>query len=244
MQKRPFRRGFMLYKACCTNSKGCSLRLVSNMQSYFCYLCVILATLLGECLGFPRKIFYADLTTSPDRPLPTHNEKPVGYYPEISAFVTKDVVATNSFLGRPMYFLRDEWKEETTDRNPTDEDSKGESSNTYHRKGRKPYGNQHENEEEDEDPSWPYFNKNGPSMSSFFPINIGGTGRGWKRQHGDQEDENSYSPSGSTTAIANAFSTGKGGVATSRATAFGDPYLTAMFLRGSMNNNKKGYREY
>lgn len=73
--------------------------------------------------------------------------------------------------------------------------------------------------------------------NTYFPIYIGGYRGNSNRRLGSEDD--SYSPS-SATAIANAYSTGKGGVATSHATAFGDPYLASVlrnFFRSKSNNN-------
>nr|XP_022915484.1 uncharacterized protein LOC111425590 [Onthophagus taurus] len=81
--------------------------------------------------------------------------------------------------------------------------------------------------EEDEEHSWPFKNqpnsKSGGVYSSFFPIMIqGGSSKGLGR------DASEYTP-GSSTAIANSFSTGRGGVASSHATSLGDPYLSMLF---------------
>lgn len=64
----------------------------------------------------------------------------------------------------------------------------------------------HEDEEEDDDFSPPRM-----PTGAFFPMFFGWGGR------------SAGAPSGGATAIANAFSTGRGGVATSHATAYGPP---------------------
>jgi hypothetical protein len=88
-------------------------------------------------------------------------------------------------------------------------------------------------EEEDEEDEPPFFSRGkergtgrgrGPSYNTYFPIMFGaypgfGVGRGSNRQ-----DENAYNP-GVATAIANSFSTGRGAVATSHATAYGGPHF-------------------
>ncbi|XP_072388497.1 uncharacterized protein [Diabrotica undecimpunctata] len=180
------------------------------------------------------------------------------YYPSMTAFVTKDVVATNTFAGLPQeQGWNSDSKEEFTERVPVAQDipnrtpeiaiensdsAEGSTANNNNinktnRKGRKP--SRPQQEDEDETPWWAS-KSGGPSFTSFFPINISGGGGGsWKRRSAGSgaQDENDipYSPSGSATAIANSFSTGRGGVATSHATSFGDPYLAAMFLRNGYN---------
>ena len=80
-----------------------------------------------------------------------------------------------------------------------------------------------EEEEEEDEPS--FFNRGkgrGPYYNSYFPMVLGfypGLGGG---RHGNREDGNAYNP-GTATAIANSFSTGRGSVATSHATAYGGP---------------------
>jgi hypothetical protein len=90
-------------------------------------------------------------------------------------------------------------------------------------------GGSDEEEEDDDEP--PFFNRGkgrgkgrGPSYNSYFPMLFGaypgfGFGRG-----GNREDESAYNP-GVATAIANSFSTGRGAVATSHATAYGGPHF-------------------
>lgn len=76
-----------------------------------------------------------------------------------------------------------------------------------------------------------------PAYNAFFPIFInGGSTSGRSRaQEGNIP--------GSATAIANAFSTGKGGVATSHATAFGDPYAAAVLRNAGLFNVKNSARK-
>lgn len=77
-----------------------------------------------------------------------------------------------------------------------------------------------------------------PSSNVFFPITITGGARSRARSEGGQEEDEIFSP-GSATAIANSYSTGKGGIATSHATSFGDPYFASMLYRnGFFNHNK------
>ncbi|XP_044741062.1 uncharacterized protein LOC123302265 [Chrysoperla carnea] len=88
-----------------------------------------------------------------------------------------------------------------------------------------------DDEEDDEDDGYNPFigggRRNFPVYNSFFPMMFGGGGgyggvSGGSRKKGSQSDGSSSYPSGAT-AIANSFSTGKGGVATSHATAYGGP---------------------
>ncbi|KAJ8971253.1 hypothetical protein NQ314_000794 [Rhamnusium bicolor] len=77
-----------------------------------------------------------------------------------------------------------------------------------------------------------------PSYNAFFPISISGGAPARTRQ-GD--DEGFYPGSG--TAIANSFSTGKGGIATSHATSFGDPYLASLIRKGLLNFKSKNHQD-
>lgn len=95
-----------------------------------------------------------------------------------------------------------------------------------------------EDDEEDENDEYgSYFplqmkpNRRGnypPSYNAFFPIVFGG-------QQGSRTRGSEGAYPGSATAIANSFSTGKGGVASSHAVAYGDPYAAAIFR----NNSKR-----
>ncbi|XP_069675247.1 uncharacterized protein [Periplaneta americana] len=82
-----------------------------------------------------------------------------------------------------------------------------------------------EDDEEDDEPS--LFNQGkgrgrGPYYNSYFPMVFGGyPGHGGGRG-GNREEGGAYNP-GVATAIANSFSTGRGAVATSHATAYGGP---------------------
>jgi len=86
-----------------------------------------------------------------------------------------------------------------------------------------------EEEEEEDEPS--FFSRGkgrgkgqGPYYNSFFPMMFGFyPGLGGRRQ-GNREDGMAYNP-GTATAIANSFSTGRGAVATSHATAYGGPHF-------------------
>lgn len=99
---------------------------------------------------------------------------------------------------------------------------------------RKPLKPQPEEEEDDEDHdegAWPFhLGRRGPSYNALFPIMFGGY------QGRSRNSEGGYP--GSATAIANSFSTGKGGVASSHATAYGDPYVSTL-LRNGFNFKKK-----
>ncbi|EFA13543.1 hypothetical protein TcasGA2_TC001783 [Tribolium castaneum] len=144
-------------------------------------------------------------------------------YPQGSmSFASGDTIATNSFVGDA---------EATTERRPDFEDDFEVEASTPKLKRipkRKPEESEEE-EEEEEEPSWPFSGRNVPSYNAFFPIMFGG-GSPSGRKSGDGQG---YYP-GSATAIANSFSTGKGGVATSHATSYGDPYLSTLF------RNRKG----
>lgn len=94
-----------------------------------------------------------------------------------------------------------------------------------------------EAEEEEDEPasSWPFPSRsNVPAYNTFFPIVFGGYPASKSR---NANDESSYP--GGATAIANSFSTGKGGVASSHATAFGDPSLASLFRNGGFNFKKR-----
>ncbi|GLV37610.1 uncharacterized protein CBL_13883 [Carabus blaptoides fortunei] len=84
----------------------------------------------------------------------------------------------------------------------------------------KPVAPKDEDEEEDEN-DWPFAQaeprKKVPSYNVFFPMMFGYPGSFGRSGN---EDAAGY---GGTAAIANSFSTGAGGVATSHATAFGSP---------------------
>ena len=90
---------------------------------------------------------------------------------------------------------------------------------------------------DDEQHFWPFSRGGQPSYNSFFPILIGGQRGGIGRS----QDSESSVP-GTATAIANSFSTGKGGVASSHATSIGDPYFS-MLLRKSLFNRKSNREE-
>ncbi|XP_019874306.1 uncharacterized protein LOC109602383 isoform X2 [Aethina tumida] len=75
-----------------------------------------------------------------------------------------------------------------------------------------------EEDDDDEQVAWPF---GGRGYNAFFPISFGLTRSGGRQS---LDEDGSY-PAGSATAIANSFSTGKGGSSSSHATAFGDPRL-------------------
>ncbi|CAH1968502.1 unnamed protein product [Acanthoscelides obtectus] len=82
-----------------------------------------------------------------------------------------------------------------------------------------------------------------PTYNAFFPIHISSGSLTRSRQRSgsstagaSDEEDAGLGGSGSATAIANSFSTGRGGVATSHATSFGDPYLAAMLAKNGLFN--------
>lgn len=88
---------------------------------------------------------------------------------------------------------------------------------------KRPQKPEEEDDDDDKNSGWPFAG----GRNTFFPIIFGGGGGGGFKSR-SSEDQGYYSPG--STAIANSFSTGKGGIATSHATSYGDPYL-ASFLR-------------
>nr|CAI5858954.1 unnamed protein product [Callosobruchus analis] len=119
-------------------------------------------------------------------------------------------------------------------------------------KKKKPSSSNHhassESEEDDDggNDSFP-FNLSGrkgtPTYNAFFPIHIssGSLTRSRHRSGSStagaaEEEDAGLAGSGSATAIANSFSTGRGGIATSHATSFGDPYLAAMLAKNGLIN--------
>ncbi|XP_057668831.1 uncharacterized protein LOC130901443 [Diorhabda carinulata] len=224
----------------------------------------ILSAFAVMTFGLPRRRdIYAE-ESPPGYVVGGYLKKPIAnhdYLPSMSTFVTKDVVATNTFAGIPQDTAWDtNTKEDYTERDPQnipintpelaiEENASSDSSSTtgvenndgnnreVRKKGRKPSKPQ---EDEDDDTPWWFTKGGGPSFTSFFPINISG---GVRRRSGGPMDEND-TPSGSATAIANSFSTGRGGVATSHATSFGDPYLASLFLKHGMYDLKgDGHRK-
>nr|CAH7725960.1 unnamed protein product [Callosobruchus chinensis] len=111
--------------------------------------------------------------------------------------------------------------------------------------------NHHASSESDEDDdggndSFPFSlggRKGTPTYNAFFPIHIS-SGLSTRSRHrsgsstagGADEDDAGVGGSGSATAIANSFSTGRGGIATSHATSFGDPYMAAMLAKNGLIN--------
>jgi hypothetical protein len=95
-------------------------------------------------------------------------------------------------------------------------------------------GSEPDEEDDDVDDEPPFFSGGkgrgkgrGPSYSSYFPILFGaypGFGGGSGGRGGSRDDGSAYNP-GVATAIANSFSTGRGAVATSHATAYGGPHF-------------------
>ncbi|KAK5639322.1 hypothetical protein RI129_011814 [Pyrocoelia pectoralis] len=176
--------------------------------------------------------------------------RPSEYNPEgaMTAFVTGDTLATNSFLGKKHTNAPEQEELEIpVDENfehditapalqqPNQEGHGGvvqqevvpqnalPAKRNPKRKPVKPVEGD-ENDEEEEG-SWPFhLGRRGPSYNAFFPIMFGGY-RGIK----GRDSEGGFP--GSATAIANSFSTGRGGVASSHATAYGDPYVSTL-LKG------------
>ncbi|XP_023312798.1 uncharacterized protein LOC111692901 [Anoplophora glabripennis] len=91
---------------------------------------------------------------------------------------------------------------------------------------------------------WPFAGGKGsvPSYNAFFPISISGGAPVRTRAQGQEQGLEDYVP-GSATAIANSFSTGKGGIATSHATSFGDPYLASLVRNGLLSFRSKKPQE-
>ncbi|XP_044765120.1 uncharacterized protein LOC123321530 [Coccinella septempunctata] len=90
-------------------------------------------------------------------------------------------------------------------------------------------------EDEDSVPSNFPFGAGGSSfLNNFFPIMVGGNSRG--RGKSGQDDD--MGGPGGATAIANSFSTGRGGVASSHATSFGDVFLSS-HLSDMLRKNKR-----
>lgn len=145
--------------------------------------------------------------------------------PGSMTFASGDTIATNSFVGDQIPF---DSGEETTEKRRVDFDDELEVEASTPKAKRFPKRKQEEESEEDDSPAW-LFGKN----NAFFPIMFGGMGGSGRKSN------EGYYP-GSATAIANSFSTGKGGVATSHATSFGDPYMSTLFRNG--NFNRKGAR--
>ncbi|KAF7266497.1 uncharacterized protein LOC143192637 [Rhynchophorus ferrugineus] len=84
---------------------------------------------------------------------------------------------------------------------------------------------------------WPFGapGRGASAYNTFFPIFIGGNSpSGRARTRSANGEEGSFP--GSATAIANAFSTGKGSAATSHATSFGDPFFAAAFRNGGLSS--------
>lgn len=104
-----------------------------------------------------------------------------------------------------------------------------------------PVANEEEDEEEESGvpANWPFGNtgRGGiPAYNAFFPIFIGGSSPSGRSRTRSANAEDAGGYPGSATAIANSFSTGKGGVATSHATSFGDPYAATMLRNAGLFN--------
>ncbi|KAF7278704.1 hypothetical protein GWI33_008081 [Rhynchophorus ferrugineus] len=82
--------------------------------------------------------------------------------------------------------------------------------------------------------SWPFggAGRGQASYNAFFPIFIAGNSGSDRGRSANGEEGGS----GSATAIANSFSTGKNSVASSHATSFGDPYAAAALRNAGLFN--------
>ncbi|XP_017781684.1 PREDICTED: uncharacterized protein LOC108566356 [Nicrophorus vespilloides] len=166
----------------------------------------------------------------------------------MTAFASRDAIATNSYLGGNEYLgmpidesaddsnqvhKHPDHKTDITETEQTEGEEEEELEYTTTVKPKKiPAKRKHviksqEDEDDEEDTAiWPLQgSRNG--YNAFFPIFFGTRGS----SHRSSESGEGYNP-GSATAIANSFSTGKGGVATSHATAYGDPYLSVLLRNG------------
>ncbi|KAB0800161.1 hypothetical protein PPYR_08041 [Photinus pyralis] len=222
------------------------------MKMYIAGLCTLLFELV-VISGVPLAYDDYRFPRSPQRAvmLSGYYGGPSEYNPEgaMTAFVTGDTLATNSFLGRKHNSATDPEEfdvpvEENVEHGltppalvqPNREISNGGvQPDAFPQNGgspakrnpkRKPVKPVEAEEDGDEDEgSWPFQQgRRVPSYNAFFPIMFGGY-RGVKGR-----DSDGGFP-GSATAIANSFSTGRGGVASSHATAYGDPYVNAL-LKG------------
>ncbi|KAK9889121.1 hypothetical protein WA026_004391 [Henosepilachna vigintioctopunctata] len=88
-------------------------------------------------------------------------------------------------------------------------------------------------EEDSAGSSFPFGGGNSSFFNTFFPIMLGGRS-GVSRKSGG--DDGSL---GGATAIANSFSTGRGGVASSHATSFGDVYMSSSMRERNDRIRKK-----
>lgn len=181
----------------------------------------------------------------------------------MTAFLSDDTVATGSYVGQeyiPPAELEDDYevlvpKESTQEEQVVEATEASVELTTLEEleattpkpkrlsKKKKPLTsttpetpNEDAGEEEDDNTasSWPFPSRNFPAYNTFFPIVLGGYPNSRTR---NTNDENAYP--GAATAIANSFSTGKGGVASSHATAFGDPSLATLFRNGGFNFKKR-----
>lgn len=143
-------------------------------------------------------------------------------------FAAGDTIATNSFVGEQPLDSAEETTEKRLINHNNGEELEVDVSTPKPKRKLPPTKKEENDEEDSDDSSWSFLGKNKgfPSYMAFFPIMIGGGSSGAK----GRSDDGFYP--GSATAIANSFSTGKGGVATSHATSFGDPSLSALFKNG------------
>lgn len=166
---------------------------------------------------------------------------PSSYMPDnfMTSFGPGEAIATNTY-GGPETFENEEDvitevknPEAQIDQKPTFEEPLATEPPGLSK--RKPNGKAEP--EDDENDPWPFSKDSRRGYNAFFPIVIGGypDSRGLTRNSGEN-------PAGSATAIANSFSTGRGGVASSHATSFGDPYLS-MLLRNALFKRKSLFSE-
>ncbi|XP_065159648.1 uncharacterized protein [Atheta coriaria] len=178
-----------------------------------------------------------------------------GHQGSMSAFANKDMIFTNSFAGEeaPIYLNNEQTNEKEVLSGPNEQEAPIEEEievqtttkrpSKVKKNKRKPTTTvkpveevDHSEEDEEEDQETPFRGSNNANRpgnpgnqagNTFFPVIFG------KSQNGGG------GPPGAAIAIANAFSTGKGGVASSHATAYGDPYFSRMGNKNNGNKNKK-----
>ncbi|KAF5279823.1 hypothetical protein FQA39_LY18216 [Lamprigera yunnana] len=232
------------------------------MQILITGLCLLL---IGVISGVPHNYDYRN-RRSPHRTVmlsgyygnpSSHSSE---YNPEgaMTAFISGDTLATNSYSGGKYNPVQETDELEAPleenvnyDAQPTlvapvennegheeeiKQDASGNEELPVKRNPKQKPPKPQADEDDDDVGSWPFqLGRKSPSYNAFFPILFGGYG-GTKGRDAD----GGYP--GSATAIANSFSTGRGGVASSHATAYGDPSLSSLFRNG-FNPKKKQIRK-
>lgn len=166
----------------------------------------------------------------------------------MTAYANGDMISANSFMGEqpPITYYQPQYdnahretQEAVSDLDLPElnsETGKDQATITSTEKSIKQKPELNKDDNEDEDNHWP-FGKSGnrgfPNYNAFFPIMIGG---GYSNNRERRTEEGGYP--GAATAIANSFSTGKGGVASSHAVAYGDPYLSTLLRNGNGLNKR------